>query len=274
MGERKAPRLGVFGDYDWPEPEKSYNIHRARLESMRAAARVFPELLETLSRDVFPRFDEAAQHGRLVRPGYDFERALSAEDARVTLWEALPKKGGLRTALSRWAKEFHVTADWLMVGALRTLHLWRRAPDLRRSLEWDTAHADSGPAAAGKPFEFSFIGWEARLQTWAKYSHEVRESFEKKLSEYEKETREMTESLGLIPGRRQYSHLNLEWFVLYQFAGLSPKAIVDRGVGGGRRADESTVLKGIKRAAVLIGWGAVRESGDRSQEAEADRKTG
>jgi hypothetical protein len=60
-------------------------MHRARLELMRAAARVFPQLLETPSRDVFPRFDEAAPQGKVARPGYDFEvigKPFEFEDRR------------------------------------------------------------------------------------------------------------------------------------------------------------------------------------------------
>jgi hypothetical protein len=258
MGERKAPRLAAFGEYDWRGAEESHEVHRARLELMRTAARVFPQLLETLSRDVFPPFDQAAQQAKLARPGYDFERALWAEDPGWKLGEALPEKSRLKSALSRWAKEFHVTADWLLVGAFRTLRLWRVAPDLRQALQWDTGHAESGPVVGGGAFEFSFIGWEPRLQTWAQYSQAVRESFERRLSGYEKETREMTEALGLVPARRQYSAVNLEWFVLYQFAGLSSKAIADRSARAGHSTSESAVLKGIKRAAELTGWGPLR----------------
>jgi hypothetical protein len=29
MNERKAPRLALFGDYDWPEGEESHDVHRA-----------------------------------------------------------------------------------------------------------------------------------------------------------------------------------------------------------------------------------------------------
>jgi hypothetical protein len=33
------------------------------------------------------------------------------------------------------AEGSHVTANWVLVGALRTLRLWREAPDLRQALE-------------------------------------------------------------------------------------------------------------------------------------------
>jgi hypothetical protein len=66
--------------------------------------------------------------------------------------------------------------------------------------------------------------------------------------------------MGLVRARRKYSPDNLEWFVVYQFAGMSSKIIADRVVAEGNDVDESTVLKGIKAAAKLIGWNHLRQS--------------
>ena len=63
---------------------------------------------------------------------------------------------------------------------------------------------------------------------------------EKKLLEYERHTRELAESLGLARVRRKYSPDNLEWFVLYQFAGMTSNTIADRYAGNGKAFDEST----------------------------------
>jgi hypothetical protein len=72
---------------------------------------------------------------------------------------------------------------------------------------------------------------------------------------------QLAESMGLVRARRKYSPDNLEWFVLYQFAGISSKTIADRYVAvEGKDLDESTVLKGIKAAAKLIGWNHLRQS--------------
>ena len=48
--------------------------------------------------------------------------------------------------------------------------------------------------------------------------------------------------------------------MLYQFAGMSSTAIVNRLVEKGVGQDESTVLKGIKAAAKLVGWDHLRDS--------------
>jgi len=82
----------------------------------------------------------------------------------------------------------------------------------------------------------------------------VRAQFEEYLQEYERKSREHFESRGLIPARTKFSPPNLEWFVLYQFAGQSSKAIVDHLAQSGQVAEDSTVLKGVKAAAELVGW--------------------
>jgi hypothetical protein len=145
-----------------------------------------------------------------------------------------------------------------MVGALRTLHGWYIAPDWRTSLEWDRNHGRRDVPAVGRAFNFRYQGWEVRLLTWQAYSNSLRESLEKKLLAYEKQTRQLAESIGLVRAQRKYSPDNLEWFVLYQFAGMSSKKIADRYADEGKALDESTVLKGIKAAARLIGWNHLR----------------
>jgi hypothetical protein len=58
----------------------------------------------------------------------------------------------------------------------------------------------------------------------------------------------------------KYSLDNFEWFVLYQFAGLSSTVIADKWARTHAAVDESTVLKGIKAAATLVGWDRIRNT--------------
>ena len=80
----------------------------------------------------------------------------------------------------------------------------------------------------GDTFTFVCEGWETTLLPWPAYRDSVRRRFEEKLSDYEKETRALAKSQGLVRAQRKYSLKNLEWFVLYQFAGNSSKTIADR----------------------------------------------
>jgi hypothetical protein len=112
----------------------------------------------------------------------------------------------------------------------------------------------------GKTFEFSHTGWEVQALPWPAYAQWVRNSFEKRLVEYEKVTRALAESEGLVRARTKYSPDNFEWFVLHQFAGMSSTTIVVRYAEKDKVLEESTVLKGIKTAAKLIGWNQLRAS--------------
>ena len=112
----------------------------------------------------------------------------------------------------------------------------------------------------GERFEFDFGGGEMQLQTWAAYSKSVRERFEQRLAEYETECRQLAVSKGLVLAPRQHSPSNIEWFVLYQFAGMSSTQIVKQIRPSNRDVDESAVLKGIKTAAKLVAWDSLRKS--------------
>jgi hypothetical protein len=249
MDKRTTPSL-TFSEYVAPDPEASVQVWRARLQVIEAARRVYPIFLRKLSADVFPLYRQLAQEGRLAKGRNDFGKALWGNSP----YEALTDEGGLKSALTKWSAHFHADVPWLMVGALRTLWGWHVAPDWRRSLAWDCQHGRKERPIIGKPFVYRYQGWEVRLQTWPAYSRCLRRDFEATLVAYERETRQLAESQGLVRAHRKYSPINLEWFVLYQFARMSSGAIVDRYMAAGHDLAESTVLKGIKAAAKLIGW--------------------
>lgn len=254
MTKRTTPSL-AYSEYVSPDSDNSVQVWQARLQVIAAAKRVYPIFLKKLSADVFPLYGQLARKGKLAKGRNDFEKALWGNSPL----EALTEDGGLKSALLKWAVHFNAEAEWLVVGALRTLRGWYVAQDWRESLTWDPHHGRKEPPAMGGPFEFCYKGWEVQLLTWSAYSQSLRQSFEKKLLEYEKKAREIAESLGLVRARRKYSPDNLEWFVLYQFAGMSSKTIADRHTREGKVVDESTVLKGIKAAAKLITWNHLRQ---------------
>jgi hypothetical protein len=254
MAKRTTPSLAA-SEYVSPNSNTSVQVWRARLQVIEAARRVFPIFLEKLSADVFPLYCQLAREGKLAKGRNDFDKALWGKSP----YAALTDEGGLKLALSKWVAQFNAEAEWLMVGALRTLHGWYVAPDWRSSLAWDHHHGRRDVPAVGTAFDFQYPGWEVQLLTWPAYSKSLRQSLEKKLLEYEKQTRELAESVGLVRAQRKYSPDNLEWFVLYQFAGMTSKTIADRYAGEGKVLDESTVLKGIKAAGKLIGWNHLRQ---------------
>jgi hypothetical protein len=249
MAKRTTPPL-AFSEYVSPDSDNSVQVWQARRRVIEAAKRVHPIFLEKLSADVFPLYSRLAKEGKLAKGRNDFDKALWGKSP----YDALTDDGGLKLALSKWADHFNAEAEWLIVGALRTLQSWYVAPDWRESLVWDPQHGRRDRPAVGKTFEFCYPGWEVQLLTWQAYSRSLRRSFEKKLLMCEKETRELAQSMGLVQVQRKYSPDNFEWFVLYKFAGMTSKAIADRYIAQGKALDESTVLKGIKAAAKLIRW--------------------
>ncbi len=173
----------------------------------------------------------------------------------------LRKCAALRDALKAWGTRFNADVLWFLDETLRTLRGWYVAPDWRDALRWNPISDVSSTLAWGEPFKFDCKGWEMQLLTWADYSRSLRERFEERLEEYQTASRKLAESRGLIRAPHKYSPDNLEWFVLYQFEGLSSKEIADRSDVAKRRKrapDESTILKGVKAAAGLIGWDSLR----------------
>lgn len=232
MTKRVTPSLAL-SEYVSRDADNSVQVWQARLQVIAAAKRVLPIFLEKLSTDVFPLYCNLAKEGKLAKGPNDFDKALWGKSP----YAALTDEGGLKIAFTKWAAQFNAEADWLMVGALHTLQGWYVALDWRSSLAWDHHHGRKDAPTVGKPFELSYPGWEVQLLTWPAYSRSL-----------------LAESRGLVRARRKYSPDNFEWFVLYQFAGMTSKTIADRYVRDGNVLDESTVLKGIKAAAKLIAW--------------------
>lgn len=250
MAKRKTPLL-AYCEYVSPHPNNSIQVNRARLHLIDAVRRVYPRFLKRLSSDVYQFYPQ------LVSQGYDFDEILWSP--RISPYDALPSDSALKEALAKWAVAFNADVDWLKDAALRTLRGWYVAPDWRESLMWYSSYPHQSAQSTGEAFELRCEGWETELLTWLTYSKSVRERFEERLLQYEKSTRTLAESCGLVRARRTYSPDNLDWFVLYQFAGLPSTAIVDKWA---RRkpdgVDESTVLKGIKTAARLLAWDRLR----------------
>jgi hypothetical protein len=268
MVRRKTPLL-AYCEYVSPDSD-SIQVSRARLLLFETIKRVYPKFLKKLSTEVFPLYQELAEAGCTFW-GIDGPRHLSPYEL-ITQGSAssaaghtadtpasMKKRDNLKSALSKWAIEFYADRVWLMDDALRTLQHWYSAPERRQSLSWNPFYGHSASASTGEAFEFRCEWWETELLTWSRYSASVRQRFEETLLEYEKKTRKVAESCGLVRARQKYSPDNFDWFVLYQFAGLSSPKIADQWSRTHEAGvDESTVVKGIKAAAKLIVWDHLR----------------
>ncbi len=261
MGKRKESRLAFFGEYVVPDGKNNEEVYQARFRLIGAVRKVFPELLKELSEAVLPSYSQLAAAGKLAKEGYDFEKALWSDNDDCSPYGVLREGDVLKSALDKWAFKYNATESWILVGALRTLRDWHASPAFHESLTWNTLHGFSYTGTFVEDFEFSHPSWKVLDQQWPTYCKSLRLSLKKKLAEYETKVRKLAESRGLVQGQRTYSAKNLEWFVLYQFAGLSSSAIAHREPGA---VDDSTVLKGIKTAKRLVAWGELRKPRARS----------
>jgi hypothetical protein len=218
----------------------------ARERLLETVKRVYPEFLDKLAVDVFPLFK------RMADAGFHFADVL---DGRDSPYHELAQEGGLKAALSNWATTFNARPLWLLDGALRTLRVWYLAPDWLQSRRWVTYRASlSDCPVVEEDFQFEFFGWDPQLFRWEEYRRLLLDRFERALSIYEKQARRLALCSGLVRVPRKYSPENFEWFVLYQFAGMSSNKIVERWAAKDQHVEASAVLKGIKAAAKLIGW--------------------
>ena len=253
MTLRKNPRL-AYCEYVAPD-NSSIAVEQARWDLMRCVRRVFPEMLEKLASEVLPAYKELAKS--------DFKIEAILWNARLSPFKKLPQGSPLQTALSKWVNEYHAEQDWFADEMLRTLRGWHVAPDWCSELKCNPIGGVTSTVAMGELFKFDCEGWEMQLLTWADYSRSVRERFEQHLAEYEEASRKLAELRGLVRAPHKYSPLNLDWFVLYQFAGLSSKKIADRPDAPAKGENEDAILKGVKAAARLIGWDSLRPTSGR-----------
>lgn len=248
MPARKNPRL-AYCEYVAPDGS-SVALEQARRDLMRSIRQVFPEMLKKLAAEVLPAYEA------LANSDFKIERILW--NSQFSPFEKLPQDCYLSSAISTWASEFHAEQGWFLDEMLRTLRGWHVAPDWRTELKCNPIGRVTSTVAMGEPFGFDCEGWEMQLLTWAAYSSSVRDRFESHLAEYEKASRKLAESRGLVHAPHKYSPVNLDWFVHYQFEGLSSTEIANRPDIAAAGVAEDTILKGVKTAARLIGWDSLR----------------
>jgi hypothetical protein len=265
---RETPRL-AYPEYISQDAQNSIQVSRARLVLFETVKNVYPKMLRELSEKVFRLFEDLASGGYIFwaidgpRHQSPYESLLIPSAASSGGYKAdtsasKEKRGELKVVLDEWAHTFNVTERWAKDEVVRTLGHWHRDPEGRKSLTWNPVYVHSCSVSTGEPFHFHCEGWETELLTWLRYRKSVRQRFEEQLLQYEKKTRELAESCGLVLAQLKYSPANFEWFVLYQFAGLSSTKIADERSRTHAAVDESTVLKGVKTAAKLIGWDRIR----------------
>lgn len=244
MSTRKTAHL-VFGDYVVPGACNNSETWKARQLMARAIPQHCPEFLAKLEADVLPYYQGVASQE-------DLERVALEESPYARLSQI--GAAGVARAIRKWARAFNAEVPWILDEAVRILRGWHLYPDFRKSRRWILHTRISVPNTHGGPLEFQFPAWEPSRFPWSIYRNDCYAAFDKELKGYEKKVRALAQSRGLVPVRRKYSPDNLNWFILYQFAGKSSEEIARNQP----TKEPSTILKGIKTAAELLGWECLR----------------
>ena len=219
MVKRKNPTLSP-GPYVSKDPEASIAVWVARARLIGVVKQVLPELLTELAENVFPAY-AAAVTGELS-------------------YEAWYKP------FDEWAVKFNIGPGWMEGQAYHTLEAWRVDPALLETREWSHPVYSRMPSNAPR---FECDGRDMELETSREYKKRVRAKVKEHLANISKNEPNLAQTKRLIPTPRQYSSQNLEWFVLYQFAGMTAKKIADGHAG---TVEDSAVFKGVRAAAKLL----------------------
>jgi hypothetical protein len=251
MGLRKTRKLGS-GELASSDPEDSQSVFAARVALIEATREPLPEFLQTLFDDVFPEYCS------LVAGHPEFRDFMFTWQ----MFRALPPRSDYKSvtkALIGWAHRFHADEDWILQHAWRAFKAWDRFPESKQSLEWWQGK-NFRSVFVSERFQFEFEQWWPQLRTWTWYRAALQTAFDKAVSEFESKTRAAALAQGLIPAPRTHSADNFDWFVLYQFRGLSSSQIAARIAGSKaeKPPDASTILKGVKTAQKLVGWKRLR----------------
>jgi hypothetical protein len=235
----------------------------ARQRLIEAVKTVYPDFLGKLSTDVFLTYQRLADGPnafRKLRHSTNTWELLPEIWRSANAWKVLPTNCELRTSLGKWATKVNANDPSLLHEALLTLRGWHGNPPWRADLRWHPILPGRRRIAIGEKFVFGCEGWDLTLRSWAEYSVWARRRFEEALSDYGTKTRKLAAKScpPLLLARRVYSQRNLEWFTLYQFAGLAPRTILERYAKTSENLDQSTVSKGIKTAAKLLRWTCLR----------------
>ncbi len=217
---------------------------------------VVPGFFEELQSVVYPRYVACARRvrGKPSRGAGHWQTGWY-----LSTWEAQLGRSNFKSILLTWAERFGCAEEaWILEGALESMSAWYRVPgiesgDLRRFCR---------PIAGNvlvdyEPFSFEDRGWSPQFERWAEFRRRIEVRFTEELGTYQRRTRGLIESKKGRRAQRRISRDNFKWFVLYQIRGMSLSKIED--LRGSDFGDESTVRKGIRAAARLLGWTEIRD---------------
>jgi hypothetical protein len=224
-------RLG--GEYFDPRDADAEPVRVGRIVFLSRIERVAPEVLRTLHDEVLPV--------------YRAERAREAPNG-------VADSPGLADTLDGWARQWHLTDDWLMQDALHTMDWWVRAPQSTARLQW---HPDGWGSMVHEPEPLT-LSWQPTLIRWDEFERHAREA----MSRYRAEVDAWARERGLerapeknAPRRSRDPGAHFEWLIRYQVQGWTHAKIAQhyaRAYDAAKRSSP-TVSRALHETAALIG---------------------
>ena len=249
MAKRTTRQLSL-GDYVFRDPDDSQSVFFARIAVIEATRLPLKHFLRRLADEVFVEFGHLVEQDKKLRK-LTFTWQMYQSLAPRTEYEQF------NDVLRAWARRFNAEEEWVLEQAWSALQRWLAFPDSKKSLEWGQGH-QWREIFQSERFHFEWESWRVQFQPWTKYRASVKQAFEKAINEFESETRAAARAHGLIAAPRTHSAANFDWFVRYQFGGLSSNQISAQWPGAEKGPEASTILKGVKAAQKLIGWKCLR----------------
>jgi len=258
MRKTNPPTL-ARGEYTSFDPVRGITTQTAaaRRLLMETARQVCPEFFERLRDDVYPKFARLVrERDRQPDPPFWLDRRPYWEPGwRFETWRIISDRDhALTPDLRVWARSFNADEDWILEGALQTLWLWQKYPNLRESLDIKGFFPPPGGdvVISGEEAEFKFQdrGWQPQLEKWAVWRDRILERFEKELSAHKGKLCTLTEKRGAVRAYSPQGVDSFEWLALYQWKGQTLEQILNRYR---MAADKTTIWHGIDKASRLAG---------------------
>ena len=213
-------------------------IVRERRTFLETAAKLQPELLQTLIVDVFPLF-----------------QGVLAESGETRDWWPNPPPD-LAVALKRWSIRWHLDAEWVRRRALATLDSWKHrlgGPQNQWPKKFSAGIAgywSMFPDDEERRFAPVLPSWDPEAESWRKYEARVRDLFDHTLLEYRGHLEDLALKRG---GQRPFrpragAQRDYEWLVRWQVQQWD-RARIARQAG----VKKDTIRKAVVRAAGRLG---------------------
>jgi hypothetical protein len=218
----------------------------ARTAYFRALEELWPEVLETLLRDVMP----------LYEPRWD--TSGTQQIPILDLWEHLQQDGErkeLVDSIKRWAAHFRITEGWFYNSALETLIVYCPKPvppgtPVRETILRRHWHGTSSPSHPIFKPEFRDTVWYPPQRGWTEPWDVFKKRIESQLSSY-LATYRRTVELKYGVGREENLLRDATWTVRYQ-KGETAIDIAETDNPGGLDP-EQIVFRAVSRFAKSIG---------------------